>query len=491
MPPASSISFWISLRGRASLPVTQNFLPASGPSPPRRSSGSLRGHPPFAQLRRSAAACAGVGEPADRWRRRSPARPRRWPPPIARAPPARRRPARPAIRTGGRPPAPPPPRRAGCPGPPAAATASRPCAPCRSRPPGSRPTCAPCARPAPCPAGASLGGARRSTVRSKMSAGSLHQPLAHQLLRQHLADALDVHRPPVGEELDRPPALVRAGAVLAAQRHLARLAHQRRRRSSGHWVGTAMGRSSPVRRSASTSITWGMISPAFSTITRSPIFRSSRATSSQLNSEARLTVVPDRIDRIQDGHRGHRPGAPDVHLDVAHDGLGPLGRELVGDGPAGELRRHPQQPALGEGVDLDDQAVHLVGQRVLAVGPAGHGVGQRRRRPPPSPRREVGKPSSRSSASASLCRGTARSPSSSSYSSTFSGRRAASRASSSFSEPPAALRGFFQISSPAACRLRVHGGEVGLVHEHLAPHHHVDGLRQRARAASGWCAGCW
>ena len=38
-----------------------------------------------------------------------------------------------------------------------------------------------------------------------------------------------------------------------------------------------------------------MISPAFSTTTRSPIFRSSRATSSQLNSEARLTVVPDRM----------------------------------------------------------------------------------------------------------------------------------------------------------------------------------------------------
>ena len=61
---------------------------------------------------------------------------------------------------------------------------------------------------------------------------------------------------------------------------------------SGHFIGIRNFFSDPVRKSFRTSTTAGMTSPAFSTITVSPMRMSLRAISSSLCKVARLTVDP-------------------------------------------------------------------------------------------------------------------------------------------------------------------------------------------------------
>ncbi len=69
-------------------------------------------------------------------------------------------------------------------------------------------------------------------------------------------------------------------------------------------------------------------------------------------------------------HRRERAGATDVGDDVLDHGLHLLGRELVGDGPARCPADHPQ-PCLQIGaVNLDHDAVGLVGQPVTRLAPA-------------------------------------------------------------------------------------------------------------------------
>ena len=76
------------------------------------------------------------------------------------------------------------------------------------------------------------------------------------------------------------------------------------------------------------------------------------------------------LRRPQVGNRRQRPGPPDVRDDVLDDGLDLLGRELVGDRPAGRAADDPEPLLLVEPVDLDDDAVGLVWQLVALLAPA-------------------------------------------------------------------------------------------------------------------------
>ena len=76
------------------------------------------------------------------------------------------------------------------------------------------------------------------------------------------------------------------------------------------------------------------------------------------------------LDRPQVRHRRQRPGTTDIGHDVLDDGLDLLGRELVGDGPARRPADHAQAALVVEAVDLDDDAVRLVGQLVARLAPA-------------------------------------------------------------------------------------------------------------------------
>ena len=74
--------------------------------------------------------------------------------------------------------------------------------------------------------------------------------------------------------------------------------------------------------------------------------------------------------RPQVRDRCQRPRPADVGHDVLDHGLDLLGRELVGDGPAGRPADHAQ-PCLEVGaVHLDHDAVGLVGQVVAGLAPA-------------------------------------------------------------------------------------------------------------------------
>ena len=71
-------------------------------------------------------------------------------------------------------------------------------------------------------------------------------------------------------------------------------------------------------------------------------------------------------DRLEARHRCQRPGAADLDVDAAKDGLRLLGGELVGDRPA-RAPRHEAEPCLQvEAVDLVDDAVDVVAERGAA-----------------------------------------------------------------------------------------------------------------------------
>jgi len=67
---------------------------------------------------------------------------------------------------------------------------------------------------------------------------------------------------------------------------------------------------------------------------------------------------------LHDGDRCHGSGAADGGDDVIDGGLPALRLELVGDRPAGAARDGPQPALLLDGVDLEDEAIHVVGQAV-------------------------------------------------------------------------------------------------------------------------------
>ena len=68
------------------------------------------------------------------------------------------------------------------------------------------------------------------------------------------------------------------------------------------------------------------------------------------------------IHRLQIGDRGQGAGAADLDFDVEDPGLCLLGREFMGNRPARRAADHAEALLQGDGIDLIDHAVNIVGQ---------------------------------------------------------------------------------------------------------------------------------
>ena len=86
---------------------------------------------------------------------------------------------------------------------------------------------------------------------------------------------------------------------------------------------------------------------------------------------------PAHVHGVELRPRHDGPGAPHVHPDVAQQGGGRGGRELVGDGPSGGARHRPQPPLHLERVHLDHRAVDVVVEVAPALLPGITGGGHR------------------------------------------------------------------------------------------------------------------
>ena len=80
--------------------------------------------------------------------------------------------------------------------------------------------------------------------------------------------------------------------------------------------------------------------------------------------------------RFEHRERRDRAGAPDVDLDLSQQRRLLFRRKLERDGPARKLAGGAERAALRVGIDLDDHAVGIEGQRAAAARPI-----RRRRRP--------------------------------------------------------------------------------------------------------------
>ena len=75
------------------------------------------------------------------------------------------------------------------------------------------------------------------------------------------------------------------------------------------------------------------------------------------------------LRRTEVRHRRERPGPPHVRDDLLQERLDLLGRELVGDRPAGRPGDHPEPGLLVEAIHLHDHAVGLVLEVVASLAP--------------------------------------------------------------------------------------------------------------------------
>ena len=73
---------------------------------------------------------------------------------------------------------------------------------------------------------------------------------------------------------------------------------------------------------------------------------------------------PAHEHRLEASHRGQRTGPPHLHVDAEEGGDRLLGRELVSERPAGRPRDRAEPALFVEAVDLVDDAVDLVGERL-------------------------------------------------------------------------------------------------------------------------------
>ena len=132
---------------------------------------------------------------------------------------------------------------------------------------------------------------------------------------------------------------------------------------SGQTAGGMKGSLPAGRLSSITRTTCGITSPARWTTTVSP---------ARMSVACDLVLVVERrardgdaadMHRLQLGHRRQRTGAPDRDRDPVQHGLGLLGGELVGDGPAGRPAGGAQTLLPVESVDLEDDTVDLEVER--------------------------------------------------------------------------------------------------------------------------------
>ena len=215
-----------------------------------------------------------------------------------------------------------------------------------------------------------------------------HEPLVHQLLHQLLTQPVDIHGPLGGEMADLGLELGGAGDAHAPVIGLSRQAHHGRP-ADGAPVGEDETPHAGVPLRGDHLDHLGDDAPR-------PLDDDPVADADVLPLDLVGVVERGAADdgslhlyRLHDGHGGKGPGAS--HLDDDVKDLGHLlaGGKLVGDGPAGAAGDFPEAALEVEGVDLDDDAVHLVGeflpdlQHVVVIGdglldavaPAGAGIG--------------------------------------------------------------------------------------------------------------------
>ena len=193
-----------------------------------------------------------------------------------------------------------------------------------------------------------------------------HEAGFEELRDDLLAEAVDVHLVPRCEELDRTEPLGRAAdPVRAHEDHPALLAHELRlaRRARGRWrdqVARRRDRDVQDLRNDLASLLDGdaIADPQAQAGDLVPV----------VNRRPR-DGRPRDVDRIEDRDRGHGTRAPDIELDLAQDGGDLARRKLVRDRPARKLGGRPEGGALRKIVDLHDESIDLVRQRIAAVRP--------------------------------------------------------------------------------------------------------------------------
>ena len=208
--------------------------------------------------------------------------------------------------------------------------------------------------------------------------------LAEELGDHGVAEAFDVHDAARGEVEEL---FVEAGGAAGVDAAPVDFAFGADEFAAGS-AGSAWGRRFPACRagvlaSSTTSVILGMTSPPRSTETKSPMRTPRRAISSGLWSVARVTVVPPMKTGASAATGVTLPVRPTwKRTSFELRDAGARG-ELVGDGPARGLAGEAEAALLGDGVDLDDDAVDLVAEGVaegLGFGDEGEDLVDGRRR---------------------------------------------------------------------------------------------------------------
>ena len=174
-----------------------------------------------------------------------------------------------------------------------------------------------------------------------MSAGVAEQPGFDELAHPLLAEALDVHRAAAGAVHEPLLALRRAVDVDAVVVGLALEPHERLRRRPGTSFGNFQRRAPrlPLREHRPDDLGDHVAGLAHDHRVAGPHV---------LARDLVLVVQRRQPDggaadehRLEHRERRRAPGAPDAHHDVAQERRLLLGRELVGDRPAGRLLVNP------------------------------------------------------------------------------------------------------------------------------------------------------
>ncbi len=193
-------------------------------------------------------------------------------------------------------------------------------------------------------------------------------PGRHELVDELLAEPLDVHGAPAAEVPQGLPHDGRAGRVDAAQHHLAFLAHR----------GVAADRT--VRGHDERRRAVGPLLEHDPDDFRNDVaafLDDDRVADPDVLARQVLVVVErgllDRgaaeLNRVEERHRRHGPGAAHVEPDLADHRRRLLGRVLVGERPARRLGGRAEVLLQGAVVDLDDDAVGLEAELVPLLAP--------------------------------------------------------------------------------------------------------------------------
>jgi len=192
------------------------------------------------------------------------------------------------------------------------------------------------------------------------------EPRLHERHDDLLAEPVDVHLVPRREELDRAEPLRRAADPVRAQQHdpalfarQLRIAERALRRRQECRTRPFLGDAEDLRNDLAGFLEQHAIALA------EP---EPRDLIPVVDRRARHGRAGD-VDGIEQRDRRDRTRAADVDLEVVQDRRDLARRELVGDRPARRLRGRAERAAHREVVDLDDEAIDLVRQRIALVLP--------------------------------------------------------------------------------------------------------------------------